>query len=119
MIPDRNQLLQKSTVFTYVRVNGVWEDQQNKEEADTVAALVLLHTRQQPEMEIGVITFNHPQQELIVETIEETFQAAGVSIPGSLMVKNIENVQGDEKDIIIFSVGYAPARNNQIGRAHV
>jgi len=114
MIPDRNHLRSKPEVFRYVRVDGIWEDQRNKTEADTIANMVLAFSKEQPDAEIGVITFNHPQQELVAETIEEVFQAAGISIPASLMVKNIENVQGDEKDIIIFSIGYAPARNHKL-----
>ena len=35
-------------------------------------------------------------------------------LPDSLFVKNIENVQGDERDVIIFSVGYAPDRDGRM-----
>ena len=38
----------------------------------------------------------------------------GFDIPDDLFVKNIENVQGDERDIIIFSVGYAPDKNGKM-----
>ena len=37
-----------------------------------------------------------------------------MEIPATLFVKNIENVQGDEKDIIIFSVGYAPDKKGRM-----
>ena len=37
-----------------------------------------------------------------------------ISIPENMFIKNIENVQGDEKDVIIFSIGYAPDRNNKM-----
>ena len=34
--------------------------------------------------------------------------------PKDLFVKNIENVQGDERDLIIFSIGYAPDANGRL-----
>jgi len=71
---------------------------------DTLVKLV----RENPKKEIGVVTFNAPQQQLIMDLLEEEFTKEALSIPASLFVKNIENVQGDEKDIIIFSIGYAP-----------
>ena len=36
------------------------------------------------------------------------------TLPSSLFVKNIENVQGDEKDIILFSIGYAPDKKGKM-----
>ena len=44
----------------------------------------------------------------IMDILEEKALQRKMNIPESLFVKNIENVQGDEKDIIIFSIGYAP-----------
>ncbi len=43
-----------------------------------------------------------------MDFLEKEFGQAGREIPSGLFVKNIENVQGDEKDVIIFSIGYAP-----------
>ena len=67
-----------------------------------------------PEKEIGVITFNAPQQSLILDKLEEIFAMLSKKIPASLFVKNIENVQGDERDIIIFSIGYAPDKKGSV-----
>jgi hypothetical protein len=39
--------------------------------------------------------------------VEEKFKNQNLAVPQTLMIKNIENVQGDERDIIIFSIGYA------------
>jgi hypothetical protein len=61
-----------------------------------------------PDKEIGVVTFNMKQQTYIYELMEERFSNKKLTIPAGLFIKNIENVQGDEKDIIIFSIGYAP-----------
>ena len=72
-------------------------------------------------LSVGVITFNDYQRDLILDEIEkkrrsdlrfdELYEEAENPVVNSLddipFVKNIENVQGDERDIIIFSVGYA------------
>lgn len=64
---------------------------------------------------IGVVTFSMPQQKLIRTMIEERRSRDPVLeklLPeegdGAYFVKNLENVQGDESDVILFSVGYAP-----------
>ncbi|MCQ2391521.1 MAG: DUF3320 domain-containing protein, partial [Kiritimatiellae bacterium] len=64
---------------------------------------------------IGVVTFSMPQQKLIRTMLDERRSADPVlekllpdEGPGSYFVKNLENVQGDESDVILFSVGYAP-----------
>jgi len=64
---------------------------------------------------IGVVTFSLPQQKLVQNMIEER-RAADPELEkllpeegeGAYFVKNLENVQGDESDVILFSVGYAP-----------
>ena len=69
---------------------------------------------------VGVITFNEAQQNHILDRIDdarasdaEFGRLYGLAHEGrqrdaALFVKNIENVQGDERDVVIFSVGYAP-----------
>src|SRR5690606_13129604 len=58
---------------------------------------------------VGIVTFNYPQQQLIQQLVEES----GLNWEG-LFVKNIENVQGDERDIILFSIGYAPDETGRL-----
>jgi hypothetical protein len=83
-------------------------DNSNEAEARYVADLVLQTVRQYPTKEIGVITFNFNQQSLVQDRLEEKFSEVNLKLPERLFVKNIENVQGDERDVIIFSIGYAP-----------
>ncbi|MBD0257411.1 MAG: DNA helicase I, partial [Cytophagales bacterium] len=92
----------------YVRVEGVWERNTNRAEAERVAELVFELLRTQPGKEIGVVTFNFPQGQLVQDVLEARAAERQVPLPESLFVKNLENVQGDERDIIVFSVGYAP-----------
>jgi hypothetical protein len=53
---------------------------------------------------IGVITFNYYQMILITSMLETE---EGLSQDENIKVKNIENVQGDEFDHVVFSVGYS------------
>ena len=49
-----------------------------------------------------------------MDLLESEAAKEGINIPATLFVKNIENVQGDEKDVIIFSIGYAPDKNGKV-----
>ncbi len=59
---------------------------------------------------IGVVTFNEAQQNLIEDLLDKEFSKHPeyTSTPGAepIFVKNLENVQGDERDIILFSITY-------------
>ena len=72
---------------------------------------------QNPELRkqsIGVVTFNISQQTLIEDMLQEEYQKDvkfdqwANTGEESLFVKNLENVQGDERDIILFSVAFGP-----------
>jgi superfamily I DNA and/or RNA helicase len=114
LLPDRNVLNLQQPGIEYLQVDGVWEDHTNKKEAEAVVERVVKLLEADPGKEIGVVTFNSPQQNLILDLLEERFAQDGLALPASLFVKNIENVQGDEKDIIIFSVGYAPDKRKKM-----
>ena len=108
LLPDREGMNRRQPAIRYVRVDGVWERNTNRPEAERVAELVFELLRTQPGKEIGVVTFNFPQGQLVQDVLEAYALERQVSLPESLFVKNLENVQGDERDIIVFSVGYAP-----------
>ncbi len=100
-----------------VNVDGKWVLNVNKEEAKKVVEIVkhIIRTRKNNET-IGIIAFNKKQasyiNNLLVESsdpliLQEMDRMNEQSRePEFLFVKNIENVQGDERDIIIMSVGY-------------
>jgi hypothetical protein len=108
LLPDRRMMNDHEPPIEYRKVQGMWQSQVNKQEAATVVDIVMDLLQQSPVKEIGIVTFNALQQNLIIDELEKAAQQNSISIPASLFVKNIENVQGDEKDIIIFSVGYSP-----------
>lgn len=101
LLPDFVYVNTAEPGITYHKVDGTWAEGTNKKEAEKVLELL---ARLKPEgKSVGIVTFNYPQQQLITQYLEES----GTELPG-LFVKNIENVQGDERDVIIFSTGYAP-----------
>lgn len=63
---------------------------------------------------MGIVTFSVVQQNLIEKLLKEKTQdveeleRALQNLPEPLFVKNLENVQGDERDVIMFSIGYGP-----------
>jgi len=85
----------------------------NKVEAYKVAELILDHFRTQPWKTLGVIAMSIEQRDAIEEALEDLEQKfPDVNIPQNeaepFFIKNLETVQGDERDVIILSVGYGP-----------
>ena len=89
----------------------------NRIEATRVCHAILEHARNHPEESLGVAAFSVRQQQAILDELErlrrenpdtETFFNAHSHEP--FFVKNLENVQGDERDVIFISVGYG--KNN-------
>ncbi len=100
-------------VGTYQRAGA----RNNRQEAEAIVAFIRQHFQSdQAEIKsIGVVTFSQAQQKLV----EDLFDAARRQDPAldrriqaqhqePLFVKNLENVQGDERDIILFSICYGP-----------
>lgn len=104
MLPYKTDWQPQQSAIRFVKVEGIWEDKTNRTEAEIVVQTIRKQLALQPDKSIGVITFNVHQQQLIMDLLEQS----DIVLPESLFVKNIENVQGDERDCIIFSVGYAP-----------
>lgn len=104
------------------KVDGKWIDRKNVTEAEKVVDLIaeIFASRKNNES-IGIITFNSEQQSCIADAIDARMAKDAAFRSGmlkerhrldggedtSIFIKNLENVQGDERDIIIFSIGYA------------
>lgn len=95
----------------------------NKGEAKAVAQAVMQHAIRTPELSMGVAAFSVAQRDLIQVEIEllrrqmpeaEVFFTAQGSEP--FFVKNLENIQGDERDMIFISIGYGRNESGRIAR---
>jgi very-short-patch-repair endonuclease len=107
-----------------IRVDGVYRrgtTRDNPVEAQAVADRIFWHA-ERGQRSIGIVAFNEAQASLIDEVLrrdprrqDPRFAALfeGGRLDG-LFVKNLENVQGDERDIIIFSVGYGPDEHGKL-----
>lgn len=114
LLPHYEQISLNQPAINYIKVEGVWEKNTNEREAQKVVELVTELQQTSPEKSIGVVTFNHKQAELIENRYAETFELRIKNANAQISVKNIENIQGDEFDIVIFSVGYAPDANGRL-----
>jgi primosomal replication protein N'' len=128
-VPARHpdQTIRQVKPIELIQVNGLYEQQTNATEARRVVEY-LAKLWQQPFAErpsVGVVTFNRKQTDLIEEELvlraeedtefrdaylEERDRVEGGEDMGAF-VKNVENVQGDERDVIIFSTTFG--RNSQ------
>jgi hypothetical protein len=87
----------------------------NEVEARAVVESVARHVRKNPNLSLGVVTFSISQRNLIDDLLElkrredaELDAYMQKTDREQMFVKNLENVQGDERDAIIISVGYGP-----------
>ena len=102
--------------------DGVYEGKGlNLVEARRVVDAVVRHAREHPEVSLGVGTFNLRQQLAIQDELElrrrqdpalEPFFSRERVEP--FFVKNLENIQGDERDVIFLSVTYAKGRDGRL-----
>ncbi|WP_439881441.1 AAA domain-containing protein [Pontibacter sp. MBLB2868] len=113
LIPDLHNANDRQPAIQFVKVHGLWQHNTNLPEAEKVVELVL-EQLQAGQQEVGVITFNYSQQMLVQDLLEEKATGQNIVLPATVLVKNIENIQGDEKDVIILSVGYAPDEQGRL-----
>ena len=93
----------------------------NRQEARMVAEAVLEHARTSPELSLGVAAFSQSQAQAIIEELEiqrnqrtETEEFFNLHPSEPFFIKNLENVQGDERDVIFISIGYGLQANGKL-----
>jgi hypothetical protein len=106
-IPEYNSFIKNDPPIKYIKIDGIWNEGINTEEAQEVVALTIRLIKD-GKQSIGIVCFNYKQAWHINDMLEKEIADVSMTVPPTLFIKNIENVQGDERDIIIFSVGYAP-----------
>ena len=112
----------RASRVTWQHVEGFYDygkTRTNRAEAEAIAADVISRLEHHPKRSIGIVAFSKQQSDLIEDVLTEKMAQhpdlvnADKNSNEPLFVKNLENVQGDERDVILFSVGYGP---NQDGR---
>lgn len=114
-----------STKVNNVFVPGYYDrgkTRQNSFEAKAIISEVLrrLSDPVLSQRSIGIVTFSSVQQNLIEDLLNEEFKKnpdlEKIALESSepIFIKNLENVQGDERDVILFSIGYGPDEQGKI-----
>jgi very-short-patch-repair endonuclease len=99
-------------------VSGIYDrgaTRTNRAEADSIVKTIAEHFSddERRKLTMGIVTFNQTQQRLIETLLDEELRKSPelelrIVEHGSekLFIKNLENVQGDERDLILFSIAY-------------
>ncbi len=110
--------------LSLVRVDGRFDTGAtgtNKEEAKTIAEAVIRHAKERPQESLGVAAFSVSQRDAITDAVEalrkdspdlDAFFNANPQEP--FFIKNLENVQGDERDVMFISVGYGRSPDGKL-----
>jgi very-short-patch-repair endonuclease len=106
--------------------NGVYESghaKWNRPEAERVVNSIVNHMQASPDLSLGVVALNFQQRELIDELLTERIRDDDISqrfieqhkeASEPFFVKNLENVQGDERDVIFISATYGRDQNGNL-----
>ncbi|WP_308634979.1 DUF3320 domain-containing protein [Paenibacillus silvisoli] len=93
----------------------------NKLEAKAVALAVMRHAKHSPGLSLGVAAFSMAQMQAVMDEVELLRRADQEAEPffhkhahEPFFVKNLENVQGDERDVIFISIGYGKTKEGYL-----
>lgn len=129
-IPGHPSNRSRFAPLTLYRADGTYAEGCNEKEAEHVCRIVQDLLKRADPPSIGIACFNVDQRDLIVEKLDELSatdnefarrlaEARGRKGEGSsegLFVKNLENVQGDERDHIVISTTYGPDEKGRFYR---
>jgi hypothetical protein len=115
----------RDTKVKFVKLNGVYDRGKTRQNLVEAKAVVdeLVRRIQVPiekRRSVGVVTFSSVQQTLIEDLLMERFkqnpqlEEMALSFDEPYFIKNLENVQGDERDVILFSICYGPDENGNV-----
>jgi superfamily I DNA and/or RNA helicase/transcription elongation GreA/GreB family factor/very-short-patch-repair endonuclease len=112
----------------YVQVNGTFSEHTNEAEAEMVLSIIDKNINRLPNGEyptVGIATFNIAQRNLIKSKILERqkfskFEEFNAKIQEleekGMFIKNLENIQGDERDVIILSTTYGIGKDGKFAQ---
>ena len=113
------------TPIKYIQVNGTFSDHINDSEAEMVLSIIENNINRLPNGDyptVGIATFNIAQRNHIKSKIFERqkfskFDDFNAKIreleENGMFIKNLENIQGDERDVIILSTTYGPGKDGK------
>ncbi len=112
----------------YIQVNGTFSEHTNEAEAEMVLSIIDKNINRLPNGQypsVGIATFNITQRNLIKSKILERqkfskFQEFNAKIQeleeNGMFIKNLENIQGDERDVIILSTTYGIGKDRKFAQ---
>ncbi|WP_336515048.1 AAA domain-containing protein [Pollutibacter soli] len=120
-VKNTDAIFDRSISFHF-QTNSVYEKRSNAGEAEYIAGLVCELLKRKVNESIGIVAFSQEQQQTIEDALstlaatdkefeqllEEAYNRTENDQYVGLIVKNLENIQGDERDIIIMSICYGP-----------
>lgn len=115
----------RASKVSLVPVNGVYDKgntRSNRMEAEAIVKEIIrrLSNAELSQRSIGVVSFSQAQQNLIedllVEELAKQPELEQLAYQGNepIFIKNLENVQGDERDVILFSIGYGADKDGKV-----
>lgn len=106
------------TKVSFINTKGVYGGKRATNEIEAKAIIKEVERRlKSPELRkrsIGIVTFSSVQQEMVDDLLQDFFakhkdlEKQNLESKEPIIVKNLENIQGDERDVILFSVCYGP-----------
>lgn len=120
VIPSAFRSGELGVKFHFVE-DGIFKSGKNAIEAKVVAQAIMTHAKERTDWTLGVAAFSVSQRDAIIDELEilrrehpETESFFDTNAPDPFFVKNLENVQGDERDVIFVSVGYGPGDDGKV-----
>jgi superfamily II DNA or RNA helicase/very-short-patch-repair endonuclease len=122
--PENDPDVETGVEFEYVE-DGVYDlggSRQNEIEAQRVIDLIEDHAEERSDKSLGVVAFSKAQEQAIRDALAERREDSPIldafvsqdDVLDEFFIKNLEMVQGDERDRMVFSVGYGPAEDGTI-----
>jgi very-short-patch-repair endonuclease len=115
----------RTSKVSLVHIDGVYDKghtRSNRAEASAIVTEIMrrLKCEKLSQRSIGVVSFSQVQQNLIEDILMDELdkypelEQKALQSEEPIFIKNLENVQGDERDVILFSVGYGPDKNGNV-----
>ena len=120
MVPSPERTGELGAKWNFVE-GGKFIKGKNDVEAKVVAEAIMQHAQEHAKWTLGVAAFSVSQRDTILKELEQlrkkspqTESFFAPNAPDPFFIKNLENVQSDERDVIIVSVGYGPGEDGKV-----